>query len=133
MITDPYAEREPRAAELGWDWKTDDRCPRALADHGRPPLLDDTDLRNCRLGLRWIQRFRELHGQPEHPAYARALAHLDTELGSACATEPPAVKHNWMTTKQVAERLGCSQRYVRRIATKLGAVKTGRDWRFPPL
>ena len=97
-------------------------------------MLDDTDLRNCRVGLHWIQSFRETHGQPPHPAFARALNALDIALaGSASGTEPVAVDEDWMTTTQVAERLGCSPRYVRRIADQLGAVKTGRDWRYPPL
>jgi excisionase family DNA binding protein len=97
-------------------------------------MLDVTDLRNCRVGLHWIQSFRATHGQPPHPAYARALAALDAALASSPnGTEPVAAEDNWLTTEQVAEQLGCSTRYVRRIAEQLGATKPGREWRYPPL
>jgi excisionase family DNA binding protein len=98
-----------------------------------PVMLDETDLRNCRVGLHWIQCYLELNREPPHPAFARALNALDKALASSAnGTEPPAEEDDWLTTAQVAERLGCSTRYVRRRAAELGGIKAGRDWRFPP-
>jgi excisionase family DNA binding protein len=95
-------------------------------------MLDETDLQNCRIGLLWIQRHRKLGRQAPHPGIARALANIDAALASSpSATEPVAVDDDWLTTTEVAERLGCSDAYVRRIAVKLGGVKHGRDWRYP--
>lgn len=97
-------------------------------------MLDVADLRNCCVGLHWIQSFRATHGQPPHPAFARALERLDAAIASyASATEPVAAGDDWLTTKQVAEQIGCSTTYIRRRATDLGGQKYGRDWRFPPL
>jgi hypothetical protein len=94
-------------------------------------MLDVTDLQNCRLGLIWIQRHREIHGQPPHPAFSRALDAIEAALSmSANGPEPVAVSENW-TTAELAEQLGVTTRSARRIAKKLGAPKHGASWVIP--
>jgi AraC-like DNA-binding protein len=94
-------------------------------------VLDDTDWRNCRNALLWIQRHRELHGQQPNPAYARTLNALDTALAmSDIGHEPVAVQQNW-TTAELSQHLGISERHARRIAKQLGATKHGHVWLLP--
>jgi hypothetical protein len=94
--------------------------------------LDRTDLETCRVGLLWIQRHRELHRQPTSPSIERAIEHIEGILSvSACGPEDEAPEQNWVTTRQAAERWGCSTRHVRRIAEQLGGRKDGRDWLIP--
>ena len=94
--------------------------------------LDRFDLKTCRVGLLWIQRHRELYRQPANPAIDRAIEHLEEILSvSASGPEDEAAQQNWITSKQAAERWGCSTRHVRRIAEQLGGRKDGRDWQIP--
>ena len=95
-------------------------------------MLDHTDLKTCRVGLLWIRRHRELYRQPADPAVDRAIGHLEATLSvSASGPEDEAPEQNWVTTRQAAERWGCSTRHVRRIAEQLGGRKDGRDWQIP--
>ena len=95
-------------------------------------MLDRTDLTTCRVGLLWIRRHRELHHQPAHPAINRAIEHLEVTLSmSANGPEDEAAEDNWITTRQYAERWGCSTRHARRIAPLIGGRKDGRDWLIP--
>jgi hypothetical protein len=94
--------------------------------------LDRFDLKTCRVGLLWIQRHRELHRQPANPAIDRAIEHLEVTLSmSASGPEVKAAEDNWITTRQYAERWGCSTRHARRIAPLIGGRKDGRDWLIP--
>jgi len=94
--------------------------------------LDQTDLTTCRVGLLWIQRHRELHHQPAHPAIDRAIRNLDASLSmSASGPDDIAAQHNWITTGQYAERWRCSTRHARRITPLIGGRKDGRDWLIP--
>jgi hypothetical protein len=94
-------------------------------------MLDHIDLKTCRVGLRWIQRHRVLHRQPADPAIDRAIEHLEETISmSASGPEDEATQQNWITTKEAAERWGCSQRHARRIAAQHGR-KNGRDWLIP--
>lgn len=96
-------------------------------------MLDDVDLINCRRALLSIQSQRQLCRLPPDKGLARTLAALDAALGgTASGTKSVDVTDDWRTTAQVAAERGCSPRYVRRIAAQLGAVRTGRDWRYPP-
>jgi hypothetical protein len=94
--------------------------------------LHRTDLETCRVGLLWIQRHRELHRQPTSPSIERAIEHIEKVLSmSACGPEGEAPEDNWITTRQYAERWGCSTRHARRIAPLIGGRKDGRDWLIP--
>jgi len=100
-------------------------------------MLDVVHLVNCRNAVLSIQSIRQHRGLPPQRDYAQTLAALDAALdaalgGTASGTEPVDVTDDWRTTAQVAAERGCSPRYVRRIAAQLGAVRTGRDWRYPP-
>ncbi len=59
-----------------------------------------------------------------HPAKA-----LNSAL-SADGREPVAQQPNWVSTREAARRLGCSERNARRIAERVG-WKVGRDWQVP--
>ena len=63
------------------------------------------------------------------PAALRLAGHLDlllSDIGQAPVVPP----QEWLTTQQVAERLGCSQRAAQRIATKCG-TRFGRQLLTP--
>jgi hypothetical protein len=95
-------------------------------------VIDRTDLETCRVGLLWIQRHRQLHRQPASPVIDRAISNLEDTLAcSASGTNDAATQQNWVTTTTAAKRLGCSPRYVRQIAERLGGRKDGRDWLIP--
>lgn len=113
--------RQTRRLRSGW----------ATKDSG-VVMLDHIDLKTCRVGLLWIQRHRELYRQPADPAVDRAIEHLEEVLSvSARGPKDDAVEENWVTTKQAAERLGCSARHIRRIAERLCGRRDGRDWLIP--
>lgn len=98
----------------------------------RVSLLSDADLRTCRNALLSIQRQRELGRQSPIEGFARTLNALEEALSAtASGSDHVAMEHNWITTQQMAELIGCSTRRVRQIATELGGEKLGRDWRFP--
>ena len=91
-------------------------------------MIDRIDLETCRVGLLWIRRHRELHRQPPSAAIERALAHLSV---SANGRDDGAPHADWITTAELAARLGCSQRHARRLAARIGA-RVGRQWLIPP-
>lgn len=95
-------------------------------------MIDRVDLETFRVALLWIRRHRELHRQPPSAAIDRALAALDhlTCALAANGQAPQPDTGNWLTTAEVAERMGCSQRQARRIAADLG-TRIGRQWLIP--
>lgn len=42
-------------------------------------------------------------------------------------------EHRWVTTAEVAERLGCSTRHARRLAERLGGVRKQGRWQIDAL
>jgi len=61
---------------------------------------------------------------------AKAPGNASSDLG--IGADAPAERPGRLTTRQVAEALGLSGRYVTQIAGVLGGVKQGRDWSFDP-
>ncbi|MBX7431123.1 helix-turn-helix domain-containing protein [Mycobacterium sp. Y57] len=97
-----------------------------------PPPLDRTDLA---MALTAVTLYRNVHIQSKKPVPAaadRLLEHLEHVLnGSAGGTEPSPDPPEWITSVEAAQRLGCTPRYARRIAERLGGHKHGRVWVFP--
>lgn len=92
-------------------------------------MLDDLDHHAIAVALLWIQRHRELHRQPPSPSIERALGHLTCAMA---ANGQPAQHHprEWLTTSEVAQRVGCSKRTARRIAARHG-TRHGHIWLTP--
>jgi hypothetical protein len=53
------------------------------------------------------------------------------ESGSACGSEELKSVDDLVDTKTAAEEIGCSAQWVREIRDCLGAIRVGRDWRYP--
>lgn len=94
--------------------------------------LDRPDLRMALVATSWYRRAHILAKRPVPPAADRLAQHLEQALG-ALATNGQAdgaAQPHWLTTRQVAQQLGCSDRTARRIATRIGH-RIGRDWLIP--
>ncbi|WP_329411933.1 helix-turn-helix domain-containing protein [Nocardia vinacea] len=87
--------------------------------------------------LKWVefvitQYMRDLRSIASVPPPVRALL-----LRVNCAIadeqtdpEPDGVAGDEIGTATAAEILGCTERWVRRIATDLDGIRVGRDWVF---
>ena len=84
-------------------------------------------------------RHRAMSGMSTDPyrAIAAALAGVVATDGQAVRQTPPVVQplalQPMLTVAQAAERLDCSRRTVRRIASKLGGRRVGRVWQLGPI
>ena len=91
--------------------------------------LDATDLRMARVAVEFYRRACVLSRRAIPPAADRLAGHLEqamSEVGHASVVPP----QEWLTTQQIAERLGCSQRHAQRIANKYG-TRHGWTWLTP--
>ncbi len=91
--------------------------------------LDRPDLRMALVAASWYRRAHILAKRPVPAAADRLAQHLEQALaanGQADRASPP----QWLTTKQVAQQLGVSDRTARRIATRIGH-RVGRAWLIP--
>lgn len=61
--------------------------------------------------------------------YVRSDVRADVREERVRASSGPM---NPLTSAQAAERLGCSERHVRRIASSLGGRRVGAVWTFDP-
>ncbi|KLO29522.1 hypothetical protein [Mycobacterium haemophilum] len=92
-------------------------------------LLDRADLKMALAAVAYYRRAHILSKRPIPPAADRLAAHLEQAL-SACGQEDVARQSDWLSTEQLAQRLNCSTRTARRIATRIGR-RAGRDWLVP--
>ncbi|MFC7503201.1 helix-turn-helix domain-containing protein [Nocardioides sp. GCM10030258] len=54
---------------------------------------------------------------------------VDSEqITSSCGSAVSEPANVVITTPQIAERLGCTTRWAREVARRVGGVKQGRDW-----
>jgi hypothetical protein len=81
------------------------------------------------VALEYYRRAHLLSKRPIPPAADRLAEHLERAL-SAGGQEPVAAQPDWLSTRQAAGRLRCSDRTARRIAERLGR-KVGREWLIP--
>ena len=87
--------------------------------------LDATDLHMARVAVEFYRRACVLSRRDVPPAADRLAGHLDLLL-SDNGQLSVAAQQEWLTTGQIAERLGCSPRQAQRIATKHG-TRFGRQ------
>ncbi len=66
-----------------------------------------------------------------HEEYDRRLIDLVTELEDAAEAYVLHGAPDLITSKQASEVLECTQRYITRIASKLGGIKQGNRYMFP--
>ena len=92
--------------------------------------LDRIDLRMARFAVNYFVAVHREMKLVVPPAAIRLAEHLDDALASR-GQDSIASRPHWLTTKQVAERLGCSHRNARRIAQTIGH-RVGRDWVVNP-
>ena len=114
----------PATQRLVW-W----RARIAPAAVGVAVELDATDLRMARVAVQFYIRAHVLSKCEVPPAADRLAGHLEqavSDIGQQCGVP----SQQWLTTQQVAERLGCSQRAAQRIATKCG-TRFGRQLLTP--
>jgi hypothetical protein len=90
------------------------------------PVLDRTDLRMAVVAVSYYQRAHVLSKRPVPPAADRLAEHLQEAL-SARGHDCVACEEEWLGTRQIAVRLGCSERTARRLAERSGR-RIGRDW-----
>jgi hypothetical protein len=84
------------------------------------------------VALAAVSYYRRAHilGKRPIPPAADSLAdHLEQAL-SVSGQEPVAAQPDWLSTRQAARLLGCSDRTARRIAVRVGR-RVGRDWLIP--
>jgi hypothetical protein len=88
----------------------------------------DTALRAVLLA----ERRRSLDGLPPRADYGQLIEALSSALaatGHQPVTDRPE-REQWVSTKQAARQLGCSERQARRVAARLGERVGGR-WLIP--
>jgi excisionase family DNA binding protein len=90
--------------------------------------LDDTDIRMALVAASYYRRAHILCKRPVPAAADRLINHL-THL-AANGQDSVAAQPHWLTTRQAAELLGCSDRTARRIAARVGR-RVGREWLIP--
>lgn len=92
--------------------------------------LDRIDLQTARAAVNYYMRGHQLVHRPIPPAAVRLAAHLERAMS---ANGPGVVvpQPHWITTTEVATRLGCTQRHARRIAQRIGH-RVGRQWLIDP-
>ncbi len=91
-------------------------------------MLDRTDLRMARVAIAWYIRQHHLHKRPVPAAAWRLSDHLDDM--SESGPEEVAPQPHWLTTREVAERMNCTTRHARRVATRIGK-RVGHQWLIP--
>jgi hypothetical protein len=91
--------------------------------------FDEGDLRTALAVVSYFRRAHQLSNRPIPPA-ADKLAERLTGLLAVNGQECFVPQQEWLTTRQVASRLQCSQRTARRIAAQVGR-KPGREWQVP--
>jgi hypothetical protein len=93
--------------------------------------LDRTDLEMARVALSYYRRAHVLSRRPVPPAAQRLADRLDLALSvSASGREDVAAQIEWLSTRQVAQRLNCCERTAQRLAERVGR-RFGRDWFIP--
>lgn len=91
--------------------------------------LDHLDLQTALAAVSYFRRAHQLSKVEVPPAAERLAANLKALMavnGQECVAPQP----QWLTTQQVADRMQCSERTARRIATQFGS-KIGRIWLTP--
>ncbi len=91
--------------------------------------LDNNDLRTARTAVAFYRRAYVMHKRPVPPAVTALAQHLTSMLAEG-GQETVVPQQEWLTTRQVATRLRCSQRTARRIAAQVGR-KAGHQWLIP--
>jgi hypothetical protein len=91
--------------------------------------LDDTDVRMALVAANYYRRAHILSKRPIPAAADRLVDHLQQTL-SANGQETAAAQTHWLSTRQAARLLGCSDRTARRIAARIGR-RVGREWLIP--
>ena len=87
--------------------------------------------------VQMAERGRRLKGLPDSPAHRRLAGALRTAMAACPQTDGPKpaaaqTKNNrWLTAKEAAEMLGCSQRHARRLAPKLDGDRSSGPWFIP--
>jgi AraC-like DNA-binding protein len=89
--------------------------------------LTSADLRMALAAVSYYRRAHILSRRPVPPAADALVEHLEQALMSASGQESVAPQAEWLSTGQVARRLGCSERTARRMAPLIGR-RAGRDW-----
>jgi hypothetical protein len=100
---------------------------------GTPPEpmnLDRADMKMALVAVSWYRRAFVLAKRQVPPAADRLVDHLQQAM-AANGQEPAAVQPHWVSTRQAARQLGCSDRNARRIAEQIGGRRVGRAWIIP--
>ena len=92
-------------------------------------VLTDRWLAAALQAVRIAARQRALNGVSAAADYG-ALAEAFTSALAASGRETSASEPEWLSTRQAAVILGCSERSARRIATQVGR-RVGRQWLIP--
>ena len=89
-------------------------------------------LRAALTAVQLAERRRGLDGLPPMADYGRLRSALSSALAATghenAAAEPESVE--WVSTREAARTLGCSERQARRIAARVGRRVGGR-WLIP--
>lgn len=82
------------------------------------------------------ERSRRLNRLPDNEAERHLAAALRQAISALPHTERPKpagaqTNKRWLTTKKVAELLGCGERHARNLAERLDGVREPRGWFIP--
>lgn len=104
---------------------------------GPAVLVDGDTLATLRWAVAVAVREKRRNGTRPGPILAaldHAAAQAMTAARQADIPAPAARPHSdqWLTTEQVADRLGCSQRHAQRLAATLDARRAGQQLLFDP-
>jgi hypothetical protein len=100
-----------------------------------PMNLDRADLKMALVAVSWYRRAFVLAKRPIPRAADRLADHLHQALTELAETASrghvlEGAPQEWVSTREAAQQLGCTQRHARRIAARLGH-RVGRDWVIP--
>ncbi len=90
-----------------------------------------------REGVHWPPDFLAIIGELRRArdAYAAHVASCASETSETVLAEPPAIIDDDIGTSAVADRLGCTEQYVRKLARRgtIAGRRTATGWRFDPV
>jgi hypothetical protein len=92
-------------------------------------VLSGPSLAAALQAVRIAARQRGLNGVRPSADWGQLVEAFTTAL-SADGREPVAAQQEWVSTRQAATILGCSERQARRIAAQVGH-RVGRQWLIP--
>ncbi|MBF6422694.1 helix-turn-helix domain-containing protein [Nocardia farcinica] len=93
--------------------------------------ISDREVRAAYHCVAEVYRRRQHNGAPIAGPIRHLYERLHTEISQGPADQPdPSIHSDEISTNTAAAILGCSPRWVRKIANDLDGIRVGRTWIF---